>query len=171
MSFSVVSHREGLRVISAAPKPALGEIMAEEQSRRIPEGLEKTLYYLLERSALLVSGAVNARLNNMNLNSRQFAVLMIISKESANQQALAETIQVNPNAMVQLIDHLEQYGYANRKRDPENRRAHIIYITDKGRRHLDQARKAVDEAHLHCTSTMGTGDRHALVDLLNRLCI
>lgn len=165
-----VFHFRGVENQVTFAAPELGVLMPEEQSRRVPEGLEKTLYYLLERASMLVSEAVNARLSDLHLNNRQFSVLAILSKESASQQALAETIQVHANMMVQLIDHLEQYGYASRKRDPENRRAHIISITEKGRRHLDQARKAVEEVHLQCTSKMGTGDRNALTELLSRLC-
>src|ERR1700709_1296341 len=45
------------------------------------------------------------------------------------QQSLSQTLMVDANNCVILLNELDELGYVERKRDPEDRRRHIVPIT------------------------------------------
>ena len=47
---------------------------------------------------------------------------------------MAERLRMTKQAMGQLVDHLELGGYAERKPDPDDGRAKLVVLTEKGRR-------------------------------------
>src|SRR4051812_28723935 len=46
---------------------------------------------------------------------------------------LAEAVVLSPTAMSRFVDRVEQAGYVRRERDPDDRRALQVTITDEGR--------------------------------------
>ncbi|MGE5147775.1 MAG: MarR family winged helix-turn-helix transcriptional regulator [Candidatus Eiseniibacteriota bacterium] len=64
----------------------------------------------------------------------QFAVLAILSRtEGLNQVALAEQLEITPITLARLIDRLEAEGWVERQPDPEDRRAHRLFLRREGR--------------------------------------
>jgi DNA-binding MarR family transcriptional regulator len=60
-------------------------------------------------------------------------VLLLLSDEGpTSQQALAEAVGVDPSVMVAVLNDLENDGLAERRRDPADRRRHIVEISDRG---------------------------------------
>jgi DNA-binding MarR family transcriptional regulator len=48
------------------------------------------------------------------------------------QQGLAEMLMLDSNNCVLLLNELDSAGYVERRRDPEDRRRHIVEITPAG---------------------------------------
>jgi DNA-binding MarR family transcriptional regulator len=60
-------------------------------------------------------------------------VLMVLQAEGAvGQQWLAETLGVDKSVIVALLNDLERDGLAERRRDPADRRRHIVEISPRG---------------------------------------
>ena len=71
--------------------------------------------------------------------------------------------------MVATIDELEARGLVERRRNPQDRRAHALYITDEGRRTLKQGRKVARRAQEELLAPLSPQERRQLHELLLRL--
>jgi DNA-binding MarR family transcriptional regulator len=71
--------------------------------------------------------------------------------------------------MVSLIDHLEELGLVERRRDPEDRRAYIIRLTEKGATTLERAMVLHREAEARCLQPLSRAEQKLLRDLVTRL--
>jgi DNA-binding MarR family transcriptional regulator len=69
----------------------------------------------------------------------QWRTLKILERrEGINQGTLAEMLEVEPISACRMIDRLEESGLVERRRDPGDRRAWRIFLTDKARPILDE---------------------------------
>ncbi|MEU0571651.1 MarR family winged helix-turn-helix transcriptional regulator [Nonomuraea sp. NPDC005983] len=78
-------------------------------------------------------------------------VLLLLSEQGAtSQQSLAETLGVDPSVLVAVLNDLEGDELAVRRRDPADRRRHIVEISARGKQLVAdvQAALAVVEATL-----------------------
>jgi DNA-binding MarR family transcriptional regulator len=76
---------------------------------------------------------------------------------------------INRTTMVSLIDHLEGLGLVQRRRDPNDRRAYILHLTEKGAATLEQAKVLHREAEARCLQPLSPGEQKLLRNLLVRL--
>src|ERR1700685_2438089 len=58
------------------------------------------------------------------------------------QQQLVEGLCIDANYCVLLLNDLEDSGLVERRRDPSDRRRHIVSLTEQGRKSLQQAEAA-----------------------------
>ncbi len=146
-------------------------LMTPEPKKRIPRPLRDCIYFLLEVSGDDASQELSRVLQDKyNIATRHYAILNVLIEEGEmNQQDLAIRVNVNRNAMVQLIDQLEQLGLAKRTVNQKNRREHIIAVTDQGKRVGTQARSAVSEANENYIMKLNNAERKQLITLLNKL--
>jgi DNA-binding MarR family transcriptional regulator len=71
----------------------------------------------------------------------QFAVLAILARnEGLTQVALAEQLEITPITLARLIDRLEAEGWVERRHDPDDRRAHRLFLRRDGREVLERVR-------------------------------
>jgi|SRR5918994_2232801 DNA-binding MarR family transcriptional regulator len=62
----------------------------------------------------------------------------------SSQQQLGQTLMLDPNNCVILLNDLEQDGYVERRRDPSDRRRHMVEMTDAGLRALERAEEKLE---------------------------
>jgi DNA-binding MarR family transcriptional regulator len=73
------------------------------------------------------------------LSMPQFSVLMQLHYRGAcGMSKVSEGFDISPAAASQLVDKLVQSGYIQRVEDPEDRRAKLLSLTDKGRELIQQ---------------------------------
>jgi DNA-binding MarR family transcriptional regulator len=78
----------------------------------------------------------------LGMRLRQYMALSKVRDHPGiSQQELAEVMLFDPNAVVLLLNELEDLGYSVRRRDPEDRRRHIVELTETGRQALRRAEK------------------------------
>jgi DNA-binding MarR family transcriptional regulator len=58
------------------------------------------------------------------------AVVQIMRFPGINQGALADRLDVEPITTCRMVDRLEQAGLVERRRDPQDRRAWQLYLTE-----------------------------------------
>ena len=75
---------------------------------------------------------------------------------------------LDPNNTVLMLNDLEAAGWAERRRDPEDRRRHIVEITPAGRKALARADRALDGLEDDVLDGLSPEERATLRDLLAR---
>ena len=75
------------------------------------------------------------------LTPRHLGVLFEVQARPTSQQALVETIGVDPSKLVGLLNDLEADGLIERKRDPQDRRRHIVEVSEQGSARLLEAKE------------------------------
>src|SRR3954469_10310566 len=68
------------------------------------------------------------------------ALKMISHSEGINQGRLADFLEVEPITACRMIDRLEEAGMVERRRDPSDRRAWQLFLTEKSRPVIDDLR-------------------------------
>jgi DNA-binding MarR family transcriptional regulator len=102
-----------------------------------------------------------------DLRPRHVVALRLLSERGAvSQQALGELLSLDPSNVVGLLNELEDRGLTTRRRDPADRRRHIVEISADGETELDVANAritAVDDAVLHALSPEERAAFHRLL--------
>ena len=82
---------------------------------------------------------------------------------------LAERAQMTNQSMGYLIDALESRGYVERTRDPADRRAALVVITNRGREQITTARRLIAEIEREWEHRIGSQRMTALREGLQAL--
>lgn len=67
------------------------------------------------------------------MSTAEAHAITILRSEGLNQGVLGERIGLGKSSMSRLVDGLEQRGWVHRVTDPNDGRARILELTDKGR--------------------------------------
>jgi DNA-binding MarR family transcriptional regulator len=86
----------------------------------------------------------------------------------ALQQQVCEYLWLDPNNCVLLLNELEERGYIERRRDPVDRRRHVVDITDDGRAALERAERAQESLGDSLFAALSEQERATLRSLLSR---
>jgi DNA-binding MarR family transcriptional regulator len=79
----------------------------------------------------------------VGMNLRNMVVLAYLRDHpGVSQQAMTEHLSMDSNTGVLVLNDLEDLEYAERRRDPADRRRHLVDITDAGLEALEQAEAA-----------------------------
>ena len=100
------------------------------------------------------------------LTPRHLGVLFEVQARPTSQQALIETIGVDPSKLVGLLNDLEADGLIVRKRDPEDRRRHIVEVSTKGSARLEDAKKVAATVEEELLAGLDADQRTELLGLL-----
>ena len=68
-----------------------------------------------------------------------------------------------------LLNDIEAHGWADRRRDPEDRRRHVVDITPAGLAALERADAALDGLEDDVLAPLSAEERETLRDLLARV--
>jgi DNA-binding MarR family transcriptional regulator len=108
-------------------------------------------------------------LEPLGLRKRQVVALMILREHGAiAQSALGETLRLDPANLVGLLNELEDQGLLDRRRDPEDRRRHIVELTDAGTKALERAQDALAGVQSYVLAGLDDDERCKLHELLVR---
>lgn len=89
---------------------------------------------LLYDTARLMRRDFDRRARTVGLTRAQWMVISYLDRnEGSNQAAIADFLDVEPITIVRHLDRLEEAGWIERRLDPNDRRARLIYLTDKAR--------------------------------------
>jgi len=134
------------------------------------EALIRNTGFLISRMGLVAQRHFAERIATVGLTPRGWGALNVLDQEGPiAQHALGKCIGMDPSTMVSTIDELEADGLVERRRNPRDRRAHALHITDKGRRVLSEGRRVARGAQEELLSPLDPDERKLLHDLLLRL--
>ncbi|MGD0197809.1 MAG: MarR family winged helix-turn-helix transcriptional regulator [Solirubrobacteraceae bacterium] len=105
----------------------------------------------------------------LGMSLRHYVALAYLRDvEQASQQLMCSIFGIDANNMVLLLNELEEAGHVERRRDPADRRRHIVELTAAGHGALAQAEDALEAIEDDVLAALGPEDRATLRDLLAR---
>jgi DNA-binding MarR family transcriptional regulator len=130
--------------------------------------LSELLGYALKRAQLRVFEDFLSCVAPLQLTPAQFSVLLLLDQNPGrNQTEIATTLGILRPNFVAMLDALESRDLCARTRSPNDRRSHILMLTDKGRATLARAKKLVATKHeARLSELLGPQNRAALLTML-----
>jgi DNA-binding MarR family transcriptional regulator len=123
---------------------------------------------LLTRLSRLVYRRATEDVLGMRL--KQFVALNYLHHTPGlGQRQLGDLLMLDANNCVLLLNDIEAAGWAERRRDPDDRRRHIVEITDSGREALFHAEAALDGLEDEVLGALSSDERDTLRELLGRV--
>jgi DNA-binding MarR family transcriptional regulator len=105
----------------------------------------------------------------LGIKLRQMMLLSYLRAGApALQQHLCEALWLDPNNCVLLLNELEEMGYVERRRDPADRRRHVVDLTNEGRTALERAERAQEGLEDQVLAGLSADERATLRSLLQR---
>lgn len=101
------------------------------------------------------------------LSPRQFQLLeLLYDGGPLGQRELGQLMETDPSILVTLLNPLEAEGLLSRRRDPLDRRRHLVTLTARGERRLAAAAQAQREAEEELFAGLDESQREQLRVLL-----
>jgi DNA-binding MarR family transcriptional regulator len=125
--------------------------------------------------ARLIRKAIDARANEVGLTSAQWHVLSTLARcakmgeSPLNQASLADLLDIEPITLSRQIDRLTAAGMIERRPDPSDRRAHLLYLTEKARPLVMAFRDVATEVLNNALAGISAREVDALIDVLERI--
>ena len=146
--------------------------LAETAAMQMGE-LSELLGYSLKRAQLRIFEHFLRCVAPLQLTPAQFSVLLLLDRNPGrNQTEIANTLGILRPNFVSMLDALESRGLCARMRSTNDRRSHILVLTDKGRAVLARAKKLVASKHeARLNELLGPANRVALLEMLSKIAV
>ena len=131
-------------------------------------GSDKGLIALL----IQINKALHRRTSEELLGMRLKAFLLlgyVRDRGAVSQQELEAGLLMDANSVVLLLNETEAAGFSVRRRDPADRRRHMVELTATGRAAVERAEKAREGIEDDVLSDLNPDERKTLRKLLGRV--
>lgn len=98
-----------------------------------------------------------------------FAMFKISLHEGLKQAELAEMLEIEPITLTRTIDRMADGGWVERRTDPSDRRARLLFLTDKARDAVAQMRVIANGIYDEALAGFSPVERETLLALLMRV--
>jgi DNA-binding MarR family transcriptional regulator len=122
---------------------------------------------LLDHLARRIRLRAEAVLAPLGLRPRHLVALtMLRDGGDCTQQALATTLEMDGTNIVGLLNELEAEKLIERRRSPEDRRRHLVELTDAGAKRLAKVESALAAVENEVLGALDESQRETLYNLL-----
>jgi DNA-binding MarR family transcriptional regulator len=97
------------------------------------------------------------------------ALIELRDRGELTQQSLCSQLHVDPTNLVEILNELEQRGYATRRRDPDDRRRHLVEISKKGVAVIEKVSEVMDAVEEALLDGLEPGEREDFEGLLTSI--
>jgi DNA-binding MarR family transcriptional regulator len=114
-------------------------VTSAEKAAPAPSLPSSDAVVLIARLARTVRPQLQAALAPLGLRYRHLVALSYLRDHGPTpQQALVDGLRIDPSNLVGLLNALDDRGLVVRRRDPADRRRHIVELSAHGRKLLDE---------------------------------
>jgi DNA-binding MarR family transcriptional regulator len=126
--------------------------------------------FLLAQLGRAVTRRYRCALSPIGLKPRETqALLRLRDHGPMSQQALGVALDIDASNLVALLNDLEAESLISRRRDPDDRRRHVVEISQRGTRLLDEVERAAAGVEDEFFVALDEDERVALQGLLARV--
>jgi DNA-binding MarR family transcriptional regulator len=137
---------------------------------RLPEELLASTTFLLKLLGYAVKGRTIQAYVETGLHPYHYAILLLLGERACETQgSIADALGYDRGQLVGLLDELEQQGLVERRRDPKDRRRHVVRLTSEGKGMLRRLRAVADQIEDEFLDPLSDQERTNLHALLLRL--
>jgi DNA-binding MarR family transcriptional regulator len=137
---------------------------------RPPKELLSSTSFLLKRLGWEMKDRAMEAFESTGLSPQHHAVLSLLEEEARETQAtIADALGYDRSHLVGLLDELEERGLVERRRDPGDRRRHLVSLTPAGKQTLTSLRAIVKQFEKEFFAPLDAEERETLHALLLQL--
>jgi DNA-binding MarR family transcriptional regulator len=137
----------------------------------MPEALTDRVAFLLRLALVRAETLGEQALTELGISGREYGILALLERgPTSTQRQLGASLGVDRTTTVALLSGLQARGLISRLRDPGNRRAHQVALTDAGEELRGRAAAALTRCDERFLAPLPADQRSQLrVILLNLL--
>lgn len=131
---------------------------------------QRSFGFLVHDCARLTRRSFERRARAIGLTRAQWAAIAYLRRnEGCNQSTLADLLDVEPITLARLLDRMEGKGWIRREPDPKDRRARLVFLTDKAKPMVDQLADFARETRNVAMAGLSPEEQGQLIELLTRV--
>jgi len=136
----------------------------------LPRELLANTLFLLGRMGIAVKARAILEFEEAGFSPYHHAVLALLEEGARETQAtIADALKLDRSQLVGVLDTLEEHGLVERRRDPNDRRRHVVTLTVAGRRQLTRFRSIAERLEDEVLAPLDVAEREHLHRLLLRV--
>jgi DNA-binding MarR family transcriptional regulator len=136
----------------------------------LPAELVASSTFLLKRLGFAAKDRSMKAYEQTGLHPYHYAILLVLDEGSRDTQgSIADALGYDRGQLVGLLDELEERKLVERRRDPNDRRRHLVRLTSDGTRMLGRLRRITREIEDEFLGPLSEQERADLHELLLRL--
>ncbi|HEX5174208.1 MAG TPA: MarR family transcriptional regulator [Gaiellaceae bacterium] len=144
--------------------------IAPKMPPRLPAELVASNVFLLKRLGFTAKTSSLEMYEREGLNPYHYAILALLDEGvPETQAAIADALGYDRGTLVGLLDELEEKSLVERKRDPDDRRRHLVRLTGEGKRTLGRLRTCAKKVEDEFLAPLDAEQREQLHELLLEL--
>lgn len=135
-----------------------------------PRELLSSPAFLLKRLGWTIKDRAMAAFDAAGQSPYHHAVLAVLDEGARETQAtIADALGYDRSYLVGLLDELEERGFIERRRDPADRRRHLVKLTPAGTKALEELRAISKGVENEFLAPLSREERKTLQALLLKL--
>jgi DNA-binding MarR family transcriptional regulator len=135
-----------------------------------PTELLSSTSFLLKRLGFAIKERALDAFEPSGLTPYHHAVLTVLDEQPRETQAMiADALGYDRSHLVGVLDELEERGLIERRRDPSDRRRHLVSLTSTGKQTLSRLRKLAARIEDEFFAPLDAEERGTLHALLLRV--
>src|SRR5438309_8394587 len=108
---------------------------------QFPEELVASATFLLKKLGYAAKERTMKAYEGTGLHPYHHAILVVLDEGTRETQgSIADSLGYDRGQLVGLLDELEERGLVERRRDPKDRRRHLVRLTGEGKKMLRRLR-------------------------------